>query len=88
MFAVGASEGPEIRNFAVARDERLAAGDLARIDVVALEVLGDAVQAPGVEAGPFGSDVHWKASGFVMPGIVPEFAAADSRASGDEFALS
>ena len=39
-------------------DGDLGAHDLLRADVVALEVVGDALQARGVEAGPLRLGVH------------------------------
>ena len=43
---------------AVTGDRHLAAGDLPRTDVVAFEVLGDALQAVRAHPRRIGSDLH------------------------------
>ena len=56
----------------VARDQRLAAGDLAGLDVGVLEVFRDALEALGVEAGFFGCEIEHDGVPFrvVLSGMV------------------
>ncbi len=51
-------EGLAVGDLSAPGDGDLGAHDLLRADVVALEVVGDALQARGVEAGPLRLGVH------------------------------
>ena len=57
-FAVAQAERRVVRHLAVTADGHLRAGDLAGLDVVAVEVGGDALETSCVEAGPGDVDVH------------------------------